>query len=549
MDSARSETIDSAVAMDLCQEALELSLEKHFKEGEILSYSTMAQIMINSSDFSKAIEYASKALILFEDNKPLDLNPAILHHRLASGLEGLGAYSTAIKHRVLQLKHKADFNDQTYYLQHGIALLYSRIDKTDSALFYYDLALESALDLHDNQIISNAYNNLGFTYLLKKDTINAIQYFELGLTVIDSTSDLSDREKLMRAVIIGNLGVCYTDPKEQMELVSQSLDGIRKHGSEQEVFLALCRASEVRLYHNDMLATKAFLGEADSLYNSVKTINGEVRLRYLNAKLLYYIKVDEEANAIEVLSTVEHFQDSLYGKKAKNELLQRVSNYELNRINHNLNLERVLHDKSRLELEKSENESRIYRLNNIILLVSGVFVVLILLVVLIKVRGDNRRKREAEELKHELLRAENRLQAERLHQSILSVQRKEEFSSAIIEQLSDLKSIDKRELNELKFYIRNEMSIDESMTDMDEYMNQYSTEFFAKLTIDFPKLTDNDHRFIALLGLGLSSKQVATIKNITPESVKIARNRLRKKLNLETGSDLQEFINNYISIK
>ena len=51
-------------------------------------------------------------------------------------------------------------------------------------------------------------------------------------------------------------------------------------------------------------------------------------------------------------------------------------------------------------------------------------------------------------------------------------------------------------------------------------------------------------RLIALLKMNLSSKEIAQILHISTERVKKARQRLRKKLELDSTQDLQEYILN-----
>ena len=65
-----------------------------------------------------------------------------------------------------------------------------------------------------------------------------------------------------------------------------------------------------------------------------------------------------------------------------------------------------------------------------------------------------------------------------------------------------------------------------------------------KLNERFPDLTINDKRLCALLAIDLSTKDIAAIINISPESVKKSRYRLRKKLQLETEDGLSEFLKN-----
>ncbi len=58
----------------------------------------------------------------------------------------------------------------------------------------------------------------------------------------------------------------------------------------------------------------------------------------------------------------------------------------------------------------------------------------------------------------------------------------------------------------------------------------------------FPEVTKNELRLMALMKLNLSSKEMASILNVSPEGIKKARYRLRKKLALETGDSLEDLV-------
>ncbi|NOS93492.1 MAG: hypothetical protein HOP30_16350 [Cyclobacteriaceae bacterium] len=68
--------------------------------------------------------------------------------------------------------------------------------------------------------------------------------------------------------------------------------------------------------------------------------------------------------------------------------------------------------------------------------------------------------------------------------------------------------------------------------------------FFTALRTKFPELSETDLRFCALFKLNLNSSQVAGLLNITAESVKAARHRLRKKMKLKPNHNIHEFLNN-----
>ncbi|MBX2966515.1 MAG: tetratricopeptide repeat protein [Cyclobacteriaceae bacterium] len=66
--------------------------------------------------------------------------------------------------------------------------------------------------------------------------------------------------------------------------------------------------------------------------------------------------------------------------------------------------------------------------------------------------------------------------------------------------------------------------------------------FIKELVSKFPDLTNAEIRLAALLKLKLSTREIAGILGISPESVSKTRHRLRKKLNLPVEEGLDEFI-------
>jgi len=66
--------------------------------------------------------------------------------------------------------------------------------------------------------------------------------------------------------------------------------------------------------------------------------------------------------------------------------------------------------------------------------------------------------------------------------------------------------------------------------------------FFERLKDRYPGLTIKDQRLCAYIHLGLSTKDIAGLINITPESTEIGRIRLRKKLGLDRSRNLALFL-------
>ena len=73
-------------------------------------------------------------------------------------------------------------------------------------------------------------------------------------------------------------------------------------------------------------------------------------------------------------------------------------------------------------------------------------------------------------------------------------------------------------------------------------LNEVVMDFFDRIKLQCPNLTSAELRLCSLIRLNLNSKDIATILAISPDSLRIARYRLRKKLGLEKGDNLVNHI-------
>ena len=116
----------------------------------------------------------------------------------------------------------------------------------------------------------------------------------------------------------------------------------------------------------------------------------------------------------------------------------------------------------------------------------------------------------------------------------------------IVKKLSASKDEKEREslISELSSSLRQRISYDSDVDSQYFYAQAESLheDFNAKLSENFPDLTQQERRLATLLRLGFSSKYIASLMNITPKSVEISRYRLRQKLGLSKGDNLVNYI-------
>ena len=132
----------------------------------------------------------------------------------------------------------------------------------------------------------------------------------------------------------------------------------------------------------------------------------------------------------------------------------------------------------------------------------------------------------------------------------MSIIQKNEFlndlKKKIVKAKSNIRDLNAREaLNNLSLMISQNLSLDREREKFQMHLDEQNSKFLRKLSEQYPGLTDNDKRLAVLLRLNLSSKEIASILNISPKSVEMNRYRLRKKLKVSPKVNLTDFIREF----
>ena len=69
--------------------------------------------------------------------------------------------------------------------------------------------------------------------------------------------------------------------------------------------------------------------------------------------------------------------------------------------------------------------------------------------------------------------------------------------------------------------------------------------FASNLTAECPRLTPADVKICSFVRLGMANKEIAAVLNQSPDSVKVSRYRLRKKIGLKRVDNLENFLSRF----
>lgn len=155
-----------------------------------------------------------------------------------------------------------------------------------------------------------------------------------------------------------------------------------------------------------------------------------------------------------------------------------------------------------------------------------------------------------EEMKKRQMAADLEHKAQDLAASTMNLIRKNEILLQIdseLEKATDYLSEDRNRslkiMGKIRKSIHENIQHDDSWQKFEKNFDIVYNDYLKNLSERFPNLTMADKKMCAYLKMGLSSKEIAPLLNITVRSVEMSRYRLRKKLNLD-HENLTTFLQN-----
>lgn len=157
---------------------------------------------------------------------------------------------------------------------------------------------------------------------------------------------------------------------------------------------------------------------------------------------------------------------------------------------------------------------------------------------------------EIEQLKSAQLEQDIRQKSEEISRTTMNIAQKNELLIEISKRIDKIKELNATGQKENIAYqsgkiqniIKENMSRDRDMKDFTKNFD-IAYENFTKILLErHPDLTPGDRLICCYLKMGLSSKEIAPLLNISFRSVEMRRYRLRQKLNLEHDDNLIDYI-------
>lgn len=547
--------IDSVKASYYINKGRAFSESTDYTEGLIRGKIEGAYLQLEYGQPHLAIE---SILQLFHLYSPLSFHDSIMVTDVLSiATWRLGAVSTAIdykkEHSRLQERTKDLVDD--YYSIENVAYLYGQIQQYDSANFYYAQAYHIAEDLHYVTMLMHCNNNMGYNFYIQNRPEMALEKYNLAISLFQKIGNPSTSDSLLYAIINGNIGGVnveqndYVQASEKLEEATRILKKLNAQGNSDSLHYGsyLITYAKLELTHGKYASAEDKLKKAlVNLRNSPKDM-----MKYYPVLAELYEKTGRKNLAIEAL---------------KNQLL---INEQIAREKTNTNIHALLRfQESRIKKEFKllseliESQEKVNVLKIQLIVGTSSLVLIILLIIFYKYRTNQRKKREIIEIEKDMtqlklrnkslesrqLKDELNFKSKDLVSFAIDITRKHDFIKEILNRLNKLKTAKdiKTNLKETIIYTKSQLLIDNNLQLFQDNINKINHEFMARLQEIYPDLTLNEQQICALLRLQLTTKEIATVKNISPDSVKVLRHRLRKKMKLDSNTNLTKFLDDLV---
>lgn len=488
---------DPTKSQKFALDALELSTELNYLKGTAYSYFYLGQIYL-TYDFQKAETCLIQSLSFAKDeNDKLLLNS--INNSFGILYQNTGDYESALTYfQKLLDTYLADGNDSlSAAVYNNLGICYEELNRDSLALVYYTKAEELNKKHANYTWLAINYQNLGNYFVKKKQTEKAKKYLFEGLELENTVGD--GQSKPFIYYNLYEVAMQENNTKAAMNFARISLYEARNRNEINREKDAL--AAIVQLYEEQNRIDSAWFYQKALLAvsDSISKVSGLERIR-----------------SLEMQSKLE---------------------------------EQQLENKRQITLLQVEKEQMEMKITILFILAAAVIMIIGLFYQLQQTKHKRLKLEEAmHRMEKERVAEELEFKKKEMIANSMYLVQKNNLIMHVTQKLKGLlPALQKKNALEIKTIISelDSKTHDNSWEDFEKRFTEVHTDFYERLSKEYPNLTAGDLRLCGFLRLNMSNKEIARITYQNVESIKTARYRLRKKLGLSREVNLVHFLTKF----
>ena len=507
------------------KQALQINKETEHLWGQASAINQIGAVHNYLNQYHKAIQSFTEAGTIFKS-----LNDSISYIK---SIENTGVSYVLMNYQKKALEHYLQANKLYEKLHHepGIRRTYIKIsnilirqEEYQKALSYLHTCLPGIEETGNQRYLSNLFKNMGVSYKGLGDYSKALYYLQKSLSLRKgkpktSASIQSDIGQIYFEMKRYNKGLEYL--KIALQNYSQKGDHILKattHNFIAKSFLQLHQLDSARYYAKKSLYAS----------NLGLDLKAQKEANYTLARIAE--KSNNSLAAYRYYKNLTKLKDTLDIIEKNAHIRELQTQFEV--------------DKKELKIHELERKNEQVKSQNL-LITLGLLVGLIILTSLVFIF---RKKFKLSCFEKTLLSKELDTKRKELATNSLHLAKKNKVLENLKEEVEHIRYTEDQDkqytYQKLIQAINFDRNDDKDWENFKKYFEQIHKDFYRTIKHQYPKVTTNELRLMALLKMNLSSKEIARILHITQEGVRKARYRLRKKLAIESNQGLMEMILN-----
>ncbi len=501
-----------------------------------ITYNLLCVAHKNLGRYDDALKYGKLSLQKFKQTNDSIRLPGTLDN-IASIYKKVGDYKQSLEYSLQSLRafehNKDSFGMAT--TQINIANLYGYLKNLEKDKRHLNNALQIAKELKDDYVLADIYNNFGALYSDAKKLDSAYYFYKKALTYYKKAKINSGI-----AVVTQNIGLTYIQKKQYKKGIPYLLEAIQK-------FKSLNSPEDLSDCYSDLGKAYTNIGKYDlakhyynlALQLTQKIDNPRLRLKSLQGLEQIYLKTNNFKNAYHYKERYYTLKDSIDNIEIQKQLSELDKKYQTEKKE-----KEIARLSARQKIEKA-------RTNTLITILLSLITFVILSAAFIWQRRKKEKaiaelKLKKTQLKQQQLEQELAYKNKRLATHAINIMQRNKLLQNYLNIIKDIKPKEedktKIQYKSLKREIQKTIQSKKDWEQFKTYFEETNKSFVDKLMQQNPDLTNNDFRLAALIRLGMTNKEIASIFNISAQSVKNALYRLKKKLQLEPDDNLRTYL-------
>ncbi len=377
----------------------------------------------------------------------------------------------------------------------------------------------------DINLLAFHYNNLGLFYQKFQSSANADKYFKESLSI---SRKLNDKANI--AITLNHLSMGKDPVNQRVEYLREAIEINNK--LDKQVLLAQNYNNLAAIYTQLKLydSAKTYISLASNI--AAKENVGDIAVENYKLKA----KINFETGS---------YKEAYESMQKSNELIKAFSTDSLIGDVEQLIESRILAKKN-YELNLKSKELSIKKLNNFFTITLSLLIITILLSLFIYIFVNSKRKLQYLESTRQIIQNEKEYIENELINVATYLSSRNEILNNIQLGLSKAYKLPEKEIapevRKLNMYVKSLQTKNEDVEGVLVKTGKINQDFIDKLSLLHTNLTKNDKNIALLLRAGLSTKQIATLMDCSPKSVNMARYRMRSHLELESDTNLVNYL-------